>query len=33
MPHVLRLLAEENGVAMEAVTKKGKNSRPIVGKL
>ena len=33
MPHVLRLLAEENGVAMEAVTKKGKNSHPIVGKL
>ncbi len=33
MPHVLRLLAEENSTAMETVTKKGRNSRPIVGKL
>lgn len=33
MPHVLRLLAEENGVDMTAVTKKGKDSRPLTGKL
>ncbi len=33
MPHVLRLLAEENGVAMTEITKKGNNSRPLTGKL
>ncbi len=33
MPHVLRLLAEENGVDMTQITKKGKNSRPLTGKL
>lgn len=33
MPHVLRLLAEENGVEMTQITKKGKNSRPLTGKL
>lgn len=33
MPHVLRLLAEENGVAMTTVTKKGGDSTPLVGKM
>lgn len=33
MPHVLRLLAEENGVPMETVTKKGKDSTPVIGKM
>lgn len=33
MPHVLRLLAEENDVPMETVTKKGKDSTPVIGKM
>lgn len=33
MPYVLKLLAEENGVPTETVTKKGGESRPTIGKL
>ncbi len=33
MPHVLRLLAEENGVPMEAIAKKGGGSNPVIGKM
>ena len=33
MPYVMKLLAEENGVPMETVTKKGGASRPTIGKL
>ena len=33
MPYVMRLIAEENGVAMEDVTKKGADSYQLIGKL
>lgn len=33
MPYVMRLIAEENGVAMESVTKKGDGSYQLIGKL
>ncbi|MBQ3063943.1 MAG: NAD(P)/FAD-dependent oxidoreductase [Clostridia bacterium] len=33
MPYVMRLIAEENGVAMERVTKKGADSYQLIGKL
>lgn len=33
MPHVLRLLAEENGVPEETVTKKGGGSLPLTGRI
>lgn len=33
MPHVLRLLAEENGVPMQEVTKKGVGSQLLMGKM
>ena len=33
MPYVMRLIAEENGVAMESVTKKGEGSYQLIGKL
>ncbi len=33
MPHVMRLIAEERGVPMESVTKKGGDSRQLFGKL
>ncbi|MBQ3056189.1 MAG: FAD-dependent oxidoreductase [Clostridia bacterium] len=33
MPYVMRLISEERGVAMERVTKNGKGSTPLIGKL
>ena len=33
MPYVMRLIAEEQGVAMESVTKKGEGSYQLIGKL
>ena len=33
MPYVMRLISEERGVAMESVTKNGKGSTPLIGKL
>ncbi len=33
MPYVMRLIAEENGVPMESVTKKGEGSYQLIGKL
>lgn len=33
MPYVMRLLAEENGVPMASVTKKGDGSEPITGRI
>ena len=33
MPNVMRLIAEEQGVAMESVTKKGEGSYQLIGKL
>ena len=33
MPYVMRLISEESGVAMESVTKNGKGSTPLIGKL
>jgi len=33
MPYVMRLIAEENGIPMEQVTKKGKGSEPLTRKI
>ena len=33
LPHVMRLLAEENNLPMTAITKKGAGSEPVIGKL
>lgn len=33
MPYVMRIIAEENGVSLEKVTKKGAGSEPLLGKL
>lgn len=33
MPYVMRIIAEENGVPVEKVTKKGAGSEPLLGKL
>ena len=32
-PYVMRLIAEETGIAMEEVTKSGPGSKPLTGKL
>lgn len=33
MPYVMRMIAEENGIEMDEVTKKGGNSKPLTGRI